>query len=169
VSVCVLTLISVSCSKTGENTDLEKVTNFFKFRESGNTEKAWTMLSQSSRTAFSREQFDRYCFVFKVSEVTEIKKQGDYFKVTYNFYDKKYKKDSQELYTFYITENVENIKVGKNGIIYPFPGYLTLRKAVEKGDLKQVGSAIRKMLKVDSSNPDVLKSAEDMGISGRWI
>ena len=164
VSVCVLTLIS-SCTKSSDD-EQQKIAEFLKLRESGNTAEVWKILSDKSREVFSYKEFEEYCFIYKVSETLEIKKTGDYFTVRYNFYDKKFKKDSQELYTFYIRENIEHIRIGETGIIFPYTGYLSLRRAVEKGDMKEVDNALKKMIKDDSSNPDVLKSVKDMGSSG---
>lgn len=163
VSVCVLTLIS-SCTQSSGKKQI--VGEFFKLREAGNTEKAWEMLSESSRKVFTEKEFNEYCFIYKVSETLGTKKEGEYFKIRYNFYDKKFKKDSQELYTFYIRENVENLKVVKGGIAFPYIGYLALRQAIEKGKMDDVKVALKKMLKVDNTNPDILKSAQDMDVSG---
>jgi len=161
-------LISSSCIRFSSDEDLEqeKIKQFFEMRVAGNTEKTWNMLSNESRSVFSVEEFKEYSFIYKVSEIIEITKGKDHFEVKYYYYDKKYKKDSDELYTFYITENIENLKIDKTGIVFPYTGYTSLRKGIEKGDMEKVGVAIRKMLKIDHNNPDVLKSAKDMGVSG---
>ena len=165
-SVFVLTLISFSCTENGSDVSPEHkaVRKFFELREAGNTGEAWKMLSEKSRRIFSRKEFDEYAFIYKVSEIIDIKESDGYFKVSYNYYDKKYKKNSEELYTFYITENVENLKVEQTGIIFPYTGYFALRKAIEKKDMNEVNAVVKKMLQVDSGNPDVVKSAEQMGV-----
>ena len=134
VSVSVLTLISFSCTENSsdESPEHKTVRKFFELRETGNTGEAWKILSEKSRRIFSKKEFKEYAFIYKVSDIIGIKENKDYFQVRYNYYDKKYKKNSDELYTFYITENVENLKVGKTGIIFPYTGYFALRKAIEK-------------------------------------
>jgi len=160
-------VLTSSCIRFGSDEDPEQgeIRQFFEMREAGNTEKAWNMLSDQSRSFFSVKEFEEYSFVYKVSEIIEITKGEEHFKVRYYYYDKKYKKDSDELYTFYITENIENLKIDKTGIIFPYTGYTDLRKGIEKGDMNQVGTAVRKMLKIDHNNPDVLKSAKNMGVT----
>ena len=161
-----LILISSSCIRSGsvKDAEREKIDHFFEMREAGNTVEAWKMLSEKSRKVFSKKEFKGYCFIYKVSEIIDVKKGTGYYKVKYNFYDKKYKKNSNELYTFYIRDNVENLKVDKTGIVFPYTGYLFLRKAVEKRDMNDVGATVKKMLQIDRFNPDVIKSAERMGI-----
>jgi len=166
VSIFALILISSSCIRSGSQKDpeREKIDKFFEIREAGNTVEAWEMLSEESRKVFSEKEFKEYCFIYKVSEIIDVKKDVGYYKVKYNFYDKKYKKDSNELYTFYIRDNVENLKIDKTGIVFPYTGYLFLRKAVEKKDMNDIDTTVKKMLQIDRSNPDVIKSAEKMGI-----
>lgn len=165
-SIFALILISSSCIGSGleKDSDREKIDHFFEMREAGNTSDAWKMLSKGSRKVFSEKEFEEYCFIYKVSEIIDVSKDAGYYKVKYSFYDKKFKKNSNELYTFYIRDNVENLKVDKTGIVFPYTGYLFLRKAVEKRDMKDIGVTVRKMLQIDRSNPDVIKSAEKMGL-----
>ena len=166
VSIFALILISSSCIRSGsvKGAEREKINQFFQMRKAGNTVDAWKMLSKESKKIFSEKEFKEYCFVYKVSETVEVNENDGYYKVKYNFYDKKYKKNSNELYTFYIRDNVENLKVDKTGIVFPYTGYLFLRKAVEKKDMNDIDATIRKMLQIDRSNPDVIKSAEKMSI-----
>jgi hypothetical protein len=166
VSIFALILISSSCIRSGSvnNAEREKIDKFFEMRESGNTVEAWKMLSDKSRKIFLEKDFKEYCFIYKVSEIIDVNERDGYYKVKYNFYDKKYKKNSNELYTFYIRDNVENLKVDKTGIVFPYTGYLFLRKAVEKRDMNDIDATVKKMLQIDRSNPDVIKSAEKMGI-----
>jgi hypothetical protein len=166
--VCMLSvfLIFWSCKKTDEIQDEKAATFnwFMELRKEGRTKEAYDLLSVKSRKVFSFEEFDEYCFNYKVMEWSEPQKRDEgYYSVTYKYYDKRFKKDGSELYTFYITENIETVSMDGSGIIFPHTGFIVLRKKIEEKDVEGADFVVEKMISVDSRNPDVLESAKQMG------
>lgn len=148
------------CSKPEESS---VITGFFEARKSGDFASAYEILSQDSKNLFTKEQFENYCFVFRVIEYAEAEKKDGYFVVNYTYYDKKFNKVTGELYTYYITQNVENIRVENGKIVFPHTGFILVRKFIEEKKTDEAGNIFRKMLSVDRNNPDVKKSASLMG------
>ncbi|MBO4699246.1 hypothetical protein J5690_06510 [bacterium] len=136
-------------------------------RVEGNAKKAYRMLDENTRKIFSEKDFEEYCFVFKPSEFEVSGAENGYVKISYTFYDKKYKKGSSELYTFYMTDNVEMVKIQNGKIVFPHVAFLSVRKAIEAKDIDKAEYFSNIMLKLDPQNPDVLGTAEKMGFIQR--
>jgi len=157
----------VSCEKFTYNSkdgEIKKINHFIELRKKGETEKAFRLLSQNSRNVFSIEDFERYCFIYKIVDTeVKIEEKSGYYVVTYSFYDKKFDKENDALYTFYISENSESIRVDDSGIVFPHTGFTVLRNNIENRDMASAKNTVEKMLAVDSNNPDVIKSAQKMG------
>ena len=85
----------------------------------------------------SEKDFENYCFVYKPSEFEIAAGQNVYIEVSYTFYDKKFKKGNNELYTFYMTKNIERLKISDNKIVFPHIGFVHLRKAIEEKNIKE--------------------------------
>lgn len=160
-AIFVLTLIDLPGCAGPEPGSVVK--GFFEARKSGDFASAYEMLSENSKNAFSKEQFENYCFVFRVIEYgTAIEKDG-YFGVNYSYYDKKFNKATGELYTYYINQNVENVRVENGKIVFPHTGFILVRKFIEEKKVDEAGNIFRKMLSIDRGNPDVRNSASLMG------
>jgi hypothetical protein len=142
----------------------ESIIRFIELRKEGDTAQAYRMLSEKSRRYFTFDDFDDYCFIYRIIDVKSLKKEGEgYYEAVYTYYDKRFKKGSGELYTFYITENIENIKTDETGLLFPHTGFIALRENIEKRDTESAEQTVKTMLSIDPENPDVLKSAEQMG------
>ena len=150
-----------SCVKTDKEFDI--ATEFMQARVDGNVKKAYEMLDEDTKKLFSEKEFEEYCFVFKPSEFKVSGVENGYVKISYTFYDKKYKKGGKELYTFYMTDNIERIKFKNGKIIFPYIAFIATRKAIEIGDIKKAEYFSNVMLELDPRNPDVLETAEKMG------
>lgn len=161
VAIFVLILNNFSgCAKHDEKPDIIK---FFEARKSGDVASAYEMLSDSSKKAFSKEQFENYCFVFRVIDYKVESSEYGFVVVSYNFYDKKLSKETKELYTYYITRNLETLKVENGRIIFPHVGFVLIRQFIEQKKIEEVQKMFEKMLSIDNKNPDVIKSASLMG------
>lgn len=161
----IFALIIIDLSGCAKPDDMSIVTGFFEARKSGDFANAYEMLSENSKNAFSKEQFENYCFVFRVIEYAVPSEKDGYLAVNYNYYDKKFNKVTKELYTYYITQNVENIKVDDGKIVFPHTGFTLVRKFIEEKKIDEAGSIFSKMFSIDSLNPDVLRSAALMGFN----
>ncbi|MBP5201447.1 hypothetical protein J6253_01785 [bacterium] len=150
-----------SCSKAEKPQD--PVTQFMQARIDGNTHQAYILLDKTTQATFSEKDFEEYCFVFKPSEFEILLEENGYTPVSYTFYDKKYKKGSNELYTFYMTKNVEHVKLSGGKIVFPHIAFLSIRKAIEEKNIEKAKFFSDIMLGIDQSNPDVLETAENMG------
>lgn len=162
----------LSCSnfteKHEKNDEIQLVTEFMTSRTAGKTDISYKMLDDKTKQIFSKKQFENYCFVFRVIEFEILPKNGDYIPVSYTFYDKKHKKNSNELYTFYITKNIEQIKIQNGKIVFPYIGFIALRKEIEQKNIEKAKYFSDVMLSIDPQNPDILESAEKMGfLSGK--
>ncbi len=157
----------ISCRRDTSAEQDEKIVaanKFMELRKEGKTKEAYEMLSNESREIFSFKEFDEYCFVFRVMEQTGIKNRSDgYYEINYKYYDKRFNKEDNELYTFYITENTENITFSQTGIVFPHTGFIQLRNRIEERDVSGAESVIKLMLSLDPRSPDVLESATQMG------
>jgi len=163
VIISVLILINFQgCIRTDDKSVIE---GFFEARKSGDVAGAYEMLSKSSRNSFSKEQFENYCFVFRVIEYKSGSIENGYFVVNYNYYDKKFNKVTKELYTYYINQNVETIKIEDGKIVFPHTGFVLIRQFIEEKKIDEVGKMIDRMLAIDNKNPDVVKSATLMGFN----
>ncbi|HSW60787.1 MAG TPA: hypothetical protein VLJ60_08310 [bacterium] len=152
-----------SCSRIGtpEN-DVEIFREFMELRNSGNNGAAYGMLSDSTRAVFSEEMFNNYCFVYRVIEFEIFKESSGYVRSVYNFYDKKYKKDSDELYTFYISSNTETVRIREGKILFPHIGFIEIRKNIEERKMDELKETLRKMINIDPENPEVNQTAGKM-------
>ena len=151
----------VSCSK--EEKPLDTLSNFMQARIEGDSHKAYLLLDKSTRAAFSEHDFEEYCFVFKPSDFEILPEENGYIPVSYTFYDKKYRKGSDELYTFYMTKNIEHVKLSGGKIVFPHIAFIALRKAIEEKDIEKAKFTSDVMLVIDRTNPDVLETSENMG------
>lgn len=163
ISIFFVVFCLFSCSKSDRS--LEIIENFMQARLDGQTAKAYAMIDKKSRTEFSEKDFENYCFVYKPSEFEIAAGQNGYIEVSYTFYDKKFKKGNNELYTFYMTKNIERLKISDNKIVFPHIGFVHLRKAIEEKNIKEAKYFSDVMLKIDPTNPDVLETAEKMGLT----
>ena len=84
------------------------------------------------------------------------------FRSVYNFYDKKYKKDSDELYTFYISSNTETVRIKEGKILFPHIGFIEMRKNIEERKTDELKETLRKMIIIDPENPEVNQTAKKM-------
>ncbi len=150
-----------ACTKSEKSPDT--ATLFMQARLDGNTHKAYLLLDTNTQAAFSEKDFEEYCFVFKPSEFEILPEENGYVPISYTFYDKKYKKGSTELYTFYMTKNIERIRISGGKIVFPHVAFVSLRKAIEEKDMKKAKFFSDVMLGIDRSNPDVLETSENMG------
>ncbi len=152
-----------SCSDPAQN-EVEKIKRFAELRKDGRTDQAYKMLSDLSKKKYSFDAFDEYCFVYRIVDTVSVKKrEPGRYELNYKFYDKRFVPGSDELYTFYITENIETVKLDDTGIVFPHTGFLLLRKSIEDRDVESAEKQVKKMLSIDPGNPDVLKSAKQMG------
>ncbi len=156
-----LPLFLVSCSKNEKSPD--PATLFMQARLDGNTHKAYILLDKTTQAAFSEKDFEEYCFVFKPSEFEILPEENGYIPVSYTFYDKKYKKGSDELYTFYMTKNIEHIRLSGEKIVFPHIAFIAMRKAIEERNMEKARFFSDIMLGIDRTNPDVLETAGNMG------
>lgn len=162
-------LIFAACGEKKAETDPNSrvVKEFFEARVAGNAEAAYGLLSESTKKLYTEAQFREYCFIYKVAEFgIEAEKEG-YIPVKYTFYDKKYKKDSTELHTYYITDNIENLRVENGRILFPHVGFISLRQAIEARDTAKAEAAVKSMRNLDPENPDVADTADKMGFNLR--
>lgn len=153
-----------SCKRNDEkNEQLDNLKEFMEARKTGNSSLAYEMLSESTKNIFSKQVFDNYCFVYRVIDYKVLREEGLYFELSYNFYDKKYKKGSDELYTFYISQNSEKVKIENGKIVFPHIGFVLIRKHIEQKDIKKVEETLIQMAQIDSENPDLKETVEKMG------
>jgi len=131
-------------------------------RKNGENNAAYELLSEATKRAYSKELFDSYCFTFRVIDFEVSKEKSPYFLLSYNFYDKRYKKDSKELYTFYISSNSESVKVLNQKIVFPYPGILEIRENIEEKNSAELKKAALKMLSIDPENVDIIEMAKKM-------
>lgn len=155
----VISLLFISCSKN----ELETLTKFMELRQAGNNSAAYDLLSENTTKHFSRTEFDNYCFVFRVIDFEIMKDKNGYFEIEYNFYDKKFNKESGELHTFYITKNKESVKFEDRKIVFPHIGFLIVREEIEKRNIEKVEKTLKTMLKIDPENREVTETAAKMG------
>ncbi len=156
-----LALISVSCQNMEKQPDI--IEKFMQARINGDTKKAYSLLDKNTQTAFSEKDFEEYCFVFKPSEFEISGEENGYKQISYTFYDKKYKKGSDELYTFYMTKNVERVRTADGKIVFPHIAFIPMRKAIEDKDIEKAKFFSHVMITLDPNNPDVLETSEKMG------
>ena len=154
-------LFAFSCQKAEKQADI--VEEFMQARIDGDTKKAYSLLDRNTKSAFPEKDFEEYCFVFKPSEFEIMPEENGYRKISYTFYDKKYKKGSDELYTFYMTKNVERVKTVDGKIVFPHIAFVKMRRAIEEKDIEKAKFFSHVMLALDSANPDVLETSEKMG------
>lgn len=155
-------LFLISCQKAEKQPDI--LEEFMQARVGGDTKKAYSLLDRNTKSAFTEKDFEEYCFVFKPSEFEIMPEENGYRKISYTFYDKKYKKGSGELYTFYMTENVERVKISSDGkIVFPHVAFVPMRRAIEDKDIGKARFFSHIMLALDPQNPDVLETSEKMG------
>lgn len=153
-----------SCTKSVNNKDdIEMFREFMELRKAGNSKAAYEMLSDSTRQIFSWEAFDNYCFVYRVIDFEVFKESSGYVRSVYNFYDKKYKKDSSELYTFYFSSNTETVRIMDGKILFPHVGFIQVRKNIEERGFDDLKETLRKMVHLDPENPEIKETAEKMG------
>lgn len=150
----------VSCSGKEPKSAVEE---FMNARKEGSTKAAYGMLDEKSRSVFSEKEFEEYCFIYRISEFEIAPAENGYIGISYKFFDKKFKKGSDELYTYYITDNIERIKVVKGKIIFPHVAFVAMRKAIEDKDIEKAKHFSDVMLDIDPENPDVLETAVKMG------
>ena len=164
-----LCLIFAACGgkKAESDPNSSIIREFFEARVAGNTDAAYSLLSESTKKLYSEAQFKEYCFIYKVVEFKIAAEKGGYIPVNYTFYDKKYKKESTELYTFYITENVENLRVENGRIVFPHVGFIALRQAIEAHETGKAEAAAKSMSVLDRENPDVADTIDKMGFNVR--
>ena len=157
----IIILLFAACTKAEKTPD--PVTLFIQARTDGNTHQAYILLDKTTQTAFSEKDFEEYCFVFKPSEFEVLPEKDGYIPISYTFYDKKYKKGSDELYTFYMTKNIEHVKLSGGKIVFPHIAFVNMRKAIEEKNIEKAKFFSDVMLGIDRSNPDVLETSEKMG------
>lgn len=151
----------ISCSQTGKPQDT--VSLFMQARIDGDIHKAYLLLDKATQAAFSEKDFEEYCFVFKPSEFEILPEENGYIPITYTFYDKKYNKESGELYTFYMTKNIEHVKLSGGKIVFPHIAFISMRRAIEEKNIEKAKFSSEVMLVIDRTNPDVLETAGNMG------
>jgi hypothetical protein len=157
-------LLFVSCSSQKEETrPFDTAAAFMQARIDGETHKAYLMLDKTTQAAFSEKDFEEYCFVFKPSEFEILPEENGYIPLSYTYYDKKYKKGSNELYTFYMTKNIEHIKLSGGKLVFPHIAFVAMRKAIEEKDIEKARFTSDVMLVIDRTNPDVLETSKNMG------
>ncbi|MCK5808724.1 hypothetical protein KAH37_07055 [bacterium] len=165
-----LLLIMFLASSCSEKTEPKKVShenliirNFFVLRQAGDTDSAWLLLSEKTRKHITMEQFQKYCFIYKVMDFELKKSDGEFQQISYSFYDKKMNKDGK-LHNYFITNTEEYITVDKSGIIFPHVGFLVLRDAIRQKDMERAKRAIRQMLELSPKQPEVVETAKNMGL-----
>jgi hypothetical protein len=157
--------IVISCNRLDQyQDDAEIVTKFMELRKAGNSVEAYGMLSDSTKEVFSQEVFNNYCFVYRVIDFEVFKESSGYVRSVYNFYDKKYNKNSGELHTFYISSNTETVRTEKGKILFPHVGFIKVRKNIEERKIDDLREIIKKMVRIDPENPEVKQTAEKMEI-----
>ena len=154
-------LFAASCQKADKQPDI--IEEFMQARIDGDTKRAYSLLDRNTKAAFSEQDFAEYCFVFKPSEFEVMPEENGYTKISYTFYDKKYKKGSDELYTFYMTKNIERVRTVDGKIVFPHIAFVPMRKAIESRDFEKAKFFSHVMLTLDPKNPDVLETSEKMG------
>ena len=159
--VIFLPIFFASCSKAEKPQD--PVTQFMQARTDGNTHQAYILLDKTTQEVFSEKDFEEYCFVFKPSEFEIMPEENGYTPISYTFYDKKYKKGSNELYTFYMTKNIEHVKLINGKIVFPHIAFVNMRKAIEEKNIEKAKFFSDVMLRIDRTNPDVLETSGNMG------
>ena len=157
----VILLFFIACSKI-EKDEVGIFKEFMELRKAGNYGAAYEMLSDPTRHVFSKEAFDNYCFVYRVIDFEVFKESRGYVRSVYNFYDKKYKKDSDELYTFYISSNTETVRIEEGKILFPHIGFIEMRKNIEERKTDELKETLRKMIIIDPENPEVNQTAKKM-------
>jgi hypothetical protein len=162
VFLCLFPFIA-GCSSFFKS-DKEIVNEFMLLRVDGKNNAAYEFLDDDTKKVYSEEDFNNYCFVFRVIDYRIGKDVNGYFKVEYTFYDKKINRKTGELHTYYITENSENIKLKGGKIVFPHIGYVELRKNIESKLLDEASMTLRKMLSIDPANPDTSHTAEITGL-----
>lgn len=138
------------------------IKNFFDLRVSGDYKAAYELLSDKTKKNIAYEKFEKYCFMYKVVEYRQFPAENGFIKVTYKFYDKKLKKGSGELYTFYITDNAEFISFDSDRIVFPQPYFLDLREAVEEKNILKAEQSVAKMLELSPKQVEALETAKAM-------
>lgn len=166
--ILLLLILSFSCSSLFK-TDEEIVNEFMDLRVKGKNDAAYKLLDDATKKVYSAEDFNNYCFVFRVIDYRIGENANSYFKVEYSFYDKKINKKTGALHTYYITENSESITLKGGKIVFPHIGYIFLRKNIEDKELERASDALKKMLSIDSLNPDINHTAEITGLLGNII
>ncbi len=162
-SAAVLFII-ISCNRLDRHQDdVEIIAKFMELRKAGNSIEAYEMLSDSTKEVFSQEVFNNYCFVYRVIEFEVFKESSGYVRSVYNFYDKKYKKNSAELYTFYFSSNTETVRIMDGKILFPHVGFIQVRKNIEEKRFDDLKETLRKMANLDPENPEIKETAEKMG------
>ncbi len=160
----------VSCSKKEHvasspalSGDKAVVYNFFLLRQAGDTDSAWYMLSNKSRQLYSADQFKQYCFVYKVIDFSVGEQKDGFYPVSYTYYNKRMDKKGH-LHNFYITKETEYLSVKNGSIVFPHTLFVSLRNAIEQQDIDKARSIVRQMLELSPRQPEVLESAEKMGL-----
>jgi len=153
--------VFVSCTKSDEGI----VRKFMELRKAGNSEAAYDLLTETTKKTFNRHEFDNYCYIYRVIDFEIEPVQNGYFGAVYDFYDKRFNKASGELHTFYISKNRESLKVEKGKIVFPHIGFILIRKEVENKNIENVEEIINKMHRIDSENPEINETAENLGFS----
>ena len=136
----------ISCSKTEKSPDPAAL--FMQARIDGDIHKAYLLLDKATQAAFSEKDFEEYCFVFKPSEFEILPEENGYIPISY---------------TFYMTKNIEHIKLSGGKIVFPHIAFISLRRAIEEKNIEKARFSADVMLVIDRSNPDVLETAGNMG------
>lgn len=149
----------VSCDS---KTDI--VNKFMSLRERGNYEEAYNFIDIDSKKEIPFEKFFKYCFEYKVGDYHIKGERDGAVEVEYHFFDKRYKKGTNELYTFYVSKNSEFLIVKGGKIIFPHPLFIDFKEKVRLHDSDGAEKVIKKMLSISPSQKEVLELAEKMEI-----
>lgn len=154
-----LSLFFVSCeSKT------DVVNKFMSLRESGDYKKAYEFVEEASRKEIPFEKFSKYCFEYKVGDYNIKGEKDGAVEVEYHFFDKRYKKGTNELYTFYVSKNSEFLIVSSGKIVFPHPLFLDFKEMVRSHNSDEAEKIIKKMLSISPQQKEVLELASKMGM-----
>jgi len=115
------------------------------------------MIDDKTQNLTGFNLFKKYCFIYKVESFEIKSEKNNYFEVNYKFYDKKFKKDSKQLYTFYISKTKEFIKFSQSKkIVFPYPFFIEIRKSIENHKTNDLKKIIKKMMLIDEKNQDLI-------------